>query len=943
MTSLTLRELGVTSDTAEDRDVLELFAACRESVVHVAASHLLPHCVTVTTRNGFVQLIDTATGEFRLFLTYLDRLPLDASLRCFSLVPSLYAASQQRHRRPQHHLLYSLSYSNELLLANVETGEVRVFATCESRPSVVQCDGDYIVCGEGNGQVTVWRASVEEWDVRYTSSSAASTSPLPPLWRAPLFESTVTCAHLHRDRLVCCSADYRCIVAGVEDGVVYASLPLDLEQAVAVFTLTKPPTASLLHKSLAVCLTSRISVFASRPAGDTAVSAQLSPSLPTAVHSERWTQQGDSVVGREEVACASCLGGYLAAGTLSGLVLLYSCDAAAPLIKELVRFNVGYSVMGMQLFPNDTLLVVTSVGDVWRWPLCDLLRSANATGAEGGEDGTIEAEPTAAAHQPPLPLAAPVVPAALSPLGDTLPPEPCVPASPHEVSYTQEGDTDDRNLSAQDPSPVAYTPQRESEAAGRSKGATTALSVGAGGAVVGASSDAEGVETPSVHLRATSASVRALRVSAGDDSDMDLADERSNGRTDVDAHLAEPATVLRLPQPPPLTSPTASEKSEEKRGVGRVTRCATGAQRPALYDPEQGTEEPEAVDVDVLSAAATDSAERSQDDLHIAVSPPSTADTTAHHEAALEDSGADRPEMAGKGSAVGAAAVAPKEGAVSDRCIQSFHSDHVGLQDTTNVTQDAARSSPGIEGRQGAGMKAAVDDLELEFARALKRLLGPPVEVEGLCKGRRMSPRKVTGVLANLTNQKAAAADAEALSYEALSQPPALEGPNSTKLLEEKRATLGAAGFDFDAYRQAHRLEVDALQYQHPVRAPNYTLQNRVFDAVESAGRLCDKETGVAARTAGDAAAILPAAAEDELRDVTYGKVRWTLDPHIAEERRRGGPEMAQHHCDDLIFSAPHPQKTTVLFAEEAPLMASTAWEEVLLLPLPLPPAPSVF
>ncbi|KAG5485819.1 hypothetical protein LSCM1_07232 [Leishmania martiniquensis] len=937
MTSLTLRELGVTHDAAEDHDVLELFAACRESVVHVAASHLLPSHVTVTTKNGFVELIDTATGEFRLFLTYLDRIPLDASLRCFSLVPSLYAASQQHHRRPQYHLLYSLSYSNELLLANVETGKVRVFVTCESRPSVAQCDGDYIVCGEGNGQVAVWRASVEEWDVRYTCSSAASTLPLPPLWRAPLFESTVTCANLHRNQLVCCSADYRCVVAGVEDGVVCAILPLDLEQAVAVFSFTQPLTASLLHKSLAVCLTSRISVFASRSAGDTAASAQLSPSLPTARHSESWTHQGDSILGREGVACASCLGAYLAAGTLSGLVLLYSCDAAAPLVKELVRFNVGYGVIGMQLFPNDTLLVVTAVGDVWRWPLCDLLRSASASGAEGEEGGTIEAEPTAAAHQPPLPLDAPGMPAALSPLDDTFPPEPRVPASPHEVSYTQEGDTDDRNLSAQDAAPLVHTPQRDCEAAARTQEAATAVSVDA---IIGASSDAEEERTPSVHLRTASASGRASSASSRDDRDENLSGEDGGESTGMDARRAEPATVLFLPQPPPLVSSTAADKCEEERAADEVTRCTPIAQRPTLYDPEESTGEPEVVNVDVLSTAATESVERSHNDLLIAVSPPSTADTTAHHDAALEDSGTEGPAMAARRSGVDAA----KEGATSDKCLQSLRADYVGLQDTTTVTQDTARSIPGIEGRQGAvTRKAAVDDLELEFARAMKRLLGPVVDVGGLRKGRRMSPRKVAGVLANLTNQQMASASAKTLSHEAPSQPHALEGPNSTQMLEEKRAALEAAAFDFEAYRQAHRLEVDALKYHHPVRAPAYTLQDRVFGAVESAGRLCGKEAQVAAGTAGRAAAVLPPAAEDELRDVTYGKVRWTLDPHIAEERRRGGPEMARHHCDDLIFSTPHPPKTSVLFAEEAPLMASAAWEEVLLLPLPLPPAPSVF
>ncbi|GET86220.1 hypothetical protein, conserved [Leishmania tarentolae] len=945
MTSLTLREIGVTNNVAEDHDVLELFAASRETVVHVAASHLLPDHVAVTTKNGFVELIDTATGEFRLFLTYLDRIPLDASLRCFSLVPSLYAASQPHlHRRRQHHLLYSLSYSNELLLGNVETGAMRVFATCESRPSVVHCDGDYIICGEGTGQVTVWRASVErEWDARHASSSAASATLLPPLWKACLFDSTVVCANLHRDQLVCGSADYRCVVACVEDGVVRATLPLDLNQAVAVFALTTPPTAQVLHKSLAVCLTSRISVFTSTPTRNTDTSTPLSPSsLPAAEHLECWTRQGDCILGREEVVCASCLGGYLAAGTISGLVLLYSCDAAELLVRELVRFHVGHGVTGMQLFPNDTLLVVTSVGDVWRWPLCDLLHNSRASGAKGERDEATEIEPTATVHQPPLPLAPVVQPAAAFPLDETLPTELRMLATPHEVSYTQEGDTEDRSFSVHDTSTLTHTPQRERETTARVEGTITAVSVGADVPLASAYSDAEEQGTSSVHLSTASASVRTLSVSSEDGRDEDHPDDPGNDNTDTDARLAEPATVSCLPPPPLPASSTVSDKYGEKRKVSGVAPYATESQQRTLYDPEQNTEEPEVVNVDVRSIASGNSIDPSHNDLCIAISPSSTADIIANRDAALQDSDLDVPEVVAKGPAADAAAVAAKE-TISDKCTHPFRRNPADLCDTAGVTQGTSHSRPGNTSRQGTGMKTSMNDLELEFARAMKRLLGPAVGVEGLRKDRRMNPRKVAGVLANLTNQKTAAACAKGLPHEELPQPHALEGPNSTKLLEEKRATLEAAAFDFEAYRQSHRLEVDALQYHHPVRAPIYTLQDRVFDGVESAKRLYDKEAGRDTGAAGDAAATPPAVLEDELRDVTYGKVKWTLDPHIAEERRRGGPEMARHYCDDLIFSSPYPAKTTVLFAEEAPLMPSTAWEEVLLLPLPLPPSPSVF
>ncbi|KAK7198460.1 suppressive immunomodulating factor [Novymonas esmeraldas] len=912
MAALTLRELGDASDAADVHGVLELFAACRETVTHVATSPLLPAHVAVATKNGFVELIDTATGEFRLFLTYLDRIPLDASLRCFSLVPSLGTVARlPGPRHPAYHLLYSLSYSNELLLAKVETGAVHVLAVCDSRPSVVQCDGDYIACGEGNGEVAVWQASAEERQSR-------RLAPSPPLlWKSRLLDSTVVCVSLHRDQLVCCSADYRCVVVGVEDGLVRSTLPLELDQSVAVFALTTQSLVSL-QRGLIVCLRSRISVFAARGSGAASgaeAAAQPPPSstatFPSAALPElQWSHRGDCALGREEVACASCLGRYLVVGTVSGLVLLYACDAAESLVTELVRFNVGYGVTGMQLFPNDTLLVVTSAGDVWRWPLSDLLDTADASGADASDEAAGEAEPTPAGEPAPLPLPldAPGAAATASRLDVSLPVEPRLPATPHDVSYTHEGDVDDRNLTTHDASTAAAgSPHQPSEASLLS-GERTLADPARGGddspVRAGArcrSHDEEG--TPSVHLSTPTASVRAVSPAAEDDRD-------------------EPTTVLCLP-PPPASSSSCSDKSDG--GSGALTGVAEAwRQRKALYDPEQSAEEPEAavdVDVDVISSAAGDSLGSSDGVRHgsiaaAAVSKPSSADTTAHHDAGsvtsqTEGLSGDRAEEAAEGA----------EEKPDDELLRPIRATHVNR---------AERRSDDAAGRTG-DVKVAMDDLEAEFTQAMGRLLGPAVGIEGLRAGRRMSPRRVTAVLANLTNQQAAGADP---------QPNVLEGANSTALLAEKRAALEADAFDFAAYRDAHRLEVDALKFRHPVRAATYTLQDRVFNAVEPAGRLCDAGTASPAT-----AAVGVEEGEDELRDVMHGKVKWSVDPHIAEERRRGGPVMAQHLCDDLLFPAPpHPANAAVLFVEdEPPLLPSTAWAEVLLLPLPLPPAPSVF
>lgn len=923
MASLVLREIG--ANKAEYRNVLELFTSFREHVIHVSATPLLPDQIAVTTKNGFVELISTTSGEFRLFLTYLDRIPLDASLRCFSLVPSLYAASLHHH----HHLLYSLSYSNELLLADVESGVVQTLATCASRPSVVACDGDYVICGEGNGWVAVWRGSAEERDRVYARGAGGASLP-PLLWQRALFEDAIVCAAVHRDQLVCCSADFGCVVVSVEDGQVRASLSAEPDRVIAAFALTRPSLAAG-HGVLAVCQASRISVFAMLPSPrvDAAEAvAQPSASPLPAQQVERWTYRGGSVLeGAEEVACASCLGAHMAVGTRSGLVLLYACDATAPEVKELVRFNVGYGVKGTQLFADDTLLVVTSAGDVWRWPLCDLLSSTEQRASQVEEEGE---EPVPAMGSPPVPAAAPGIQAAAQ--GGTTPSGDgggASPAIPHEVSYTHEGDAEDRNLSMQDSSAVnALSTPRE--------GDVEEFADDAAAAATGTAASASDGEPD----RETLTRVRLPLLHRPDDTDLTVSDDE-----DADAAIDKSLDTRSQPMEPPttrgLSALSPASVPAEKRGIDAVAadKPAPLTKAPALlYDPERAVEGPDvgAKRTAESEAAATGSAETSHCESVGGVSPPSSADTTARIEFSLQGASSRRrtpSKASGRGRYDFGGVDAPRAANADcpprkDSCVSEEGSAKFSAQGAR------AAASPAPKGTAAAKEAQEMARLEGEFDEAMARVLGPTVSIEGLRRGRRMDPRKVASVLRNFANQQANDASlAEGAS-------PALAGLNSTKLLEEKRASVGAAAFDFEAYRQAHRLEVEAMQYQHPIKALTYALQDRVFDGVDAVARI-QSVSGAAADIAEvrSGAALPPV--QDELRDVMHGCVRHRVDPAIAEERRRGGPDVAQHRCEDLLFP-PRTAASAVLFHED-PLLPGTAWEEVLLLPLPLPPASSVF
>ncbi|RNF04343.1 putative suppressive immunomodulating factor [Trypanosoma rangeli] len=353
---VTLRELDTLEK--EDQPLLERFERCRHDVVRVSASSILHDCIAVTTKGGFVELINIDTGAFRLFLSHLGDTPLESLLRCFSLVPALYAACGR------HHLLYSLAYSNELLLADMEQGTVEVLARFHSRPSVVFCDGDYMLCGEGCGQVALWRAPCD-----------AAGAKL--LWRQPVFADTVLCISVQRDYVFCASVDYHVYVLALESGEIVAALPHEPAPAVAL----QPAAVSQVSRTLTVLFLPEIlSVYSPPPlVEDAPATAKIDNSAWSCTAVLRLDVQ---------ISCASCFAELMALGTASGVVLLLGIEATSGELVERVRFDVGFSVVGIQMFSNGKLAVVTSAGDVWKWAIHDLLPREG----DGAEEEEEEAE-----------------------------------------------------------------------------------------------------------------------------------------------------------------------------------------------------------------------------------------------------------------------------------------------------------------------------------------------------------------------------------------------------------------------------------------------------------------------------------------------------------------------------------------------------------------------
>eukprot|EP00796_Vickermania_ingenoplastis_P008454 gene8454-5931_t len=368
-----------------DHALVQVFSQCRNQVVAVASSPFLPSVVGITVQKGFVELIDAATGQFRLFLTHVGRTPLDTDLRCFSLAPCLNAAVAGWRRL--HHLpdvsdwarcvLYTLSYSNELLVGFVDTGAVSVLAALASRPSALLADGDYIVCGEGTGRVTAWRLK----EPRPRPGSGSADGPQAEdlatcLWSSPLLVAdSVRCLTRRRHHLFCCGADLSCCVADIATGAALGRLVQ--EPTIAMVTL-QPLDAADQRGAMLAAYPHEIVLYrerepAYRHAEVELVGMRVLPAVPGAItYSE---------VGRHSLttplSCLTTSGPFAAAGSESGTVLLFACRPDFGATEEVVRFDVGHRVAAIQLYADgltDTsLLVVTGAGDVWRWPLADLL------------------------------------------------------------------------------------------------------------------------------------------------------------------------------------------------------------------------------------------------------------------------------------------------------------------------------------------------------------------------------------------------------------------------------------------------------------------------------------------------------------------------------------------------------------------------------------------
>jgi hypothetical protein len=411
---MTLREID--KNAPANAHLMERFELGRTSVALVATSVAHPSTVVLATSNGFLQLIDTSTGVFRLFVVQLDAgVFVELPPHCLAVdpTPGLVAAAAQpfggssgslalglgpgsRFAPPPMEvaLVFSPSYSPLVVHASTLTGVCHELVALRARPSALSIDGDFAVAGDSSGEACAWR-----------SGSYAL------LWRTALTAKRTTAAVTtilqHRETSFFALSNKTVIVCAVRTGAVIAVLP-EAPASIAAIVPT-PPFAD----AVVVATTSGALVTWAPPLravaghGGAAGAALVATSLaanPAAIAGEQW--QTLSVVASDlKIKCAALQNGFLAVGSADGRVALFDAtrigSGASPAtaaagraalqrrqrttLPQLVCMDLDQAIVHCGVGNDNHFTVVTVIGDVWRWPLEQVLPARTRRHHRAGE------------------------------------------------------------------------------------------------------------------------------------------------------------------------------------------------------------------------------------------------------------------------------------------------------------------------------------------------------------------------------------------------------------------------------------------------------------------------------------------------------------------------------------------------------------------------------
>ena len=312
------------------KPLLANYEANRDKIALTASCSSLPDVVATATTNGFVQVASLSGTSFRLFLVHLEETPLEAPLRLLHVARVGASASEVTH------ILFALAHDNGLCVGNVNSGEVQRLHSFVSRPSAIFCDGDHTLCGDASGELALWRHSFGFDE---------------PLWTRNVLTTGVSALNVCRDIILVGTADFVVNVLSMQ-GRLLTTLPCEaspIRNAFAFFS----------HASF-------------RYLGVVTAEGVLTVWQPAPNDSNSWTPASVLQLEFPSVSSVTISNNFIAIGSETGQVALYDATDANE-IRPITCFPLKHAILGATVADDSHFVVVTSGGDVWRWPLKDVL------------------------------------------------------------------------------------------------------------------------------------------------------------------------------------------------------------------------------------------------------------------------------------------------------------------------------------------------------------------------------------------------------------------------------------------------------------------------------------------------------------------------------------------------------------------------------------------
>jgi hypothetical protein len=335
-----------------------------------------------TAKRGYLQVVQLSLQTFSVFLTHIDDIPMEAAIRCLRFAPCLAApnstttplATGSADTFPCP-VVYSLAFSNQLLVGDLNNGNVTILDEYPCRPSTIFADGSVVVVGDGRGRVHAYRGGVAAqslWkrDHHTGGGVVAHGASQVILWSTAVSLHPVTLIESVRHAyFVAATANFNVLVLDASTGTLLSSL-ISESSALTFVMPSAGPFSAAAPTDVALCYDSGVvSTFrCHEPSGGETWS------LVSATRRTPTQRCGGQVWSAKHGRMMDVI------GTTCGQVILY--EQGSPKDEPQSRVDVNDAVLSVHVVPRpeapDAVTVVCTVnGSLWQWTLDELALTAD--------------------------------------------------------------------------------------------------------------------------------------------------------------------------------------------------------------------------------------------------------------------------------------------------------------------------------------------------------------------------------------------------------------------------------------------------------------------------------------------------------------------------------------------------------------------------------------